>query len=73
MRDATNMAGEILLIYGFNEALNNISDSYLKVGDESMSVIRFLTTEKGNLTHKYYIFRNLGPMGRSSRIFPIFH
>ena len=52
-----------MLIYGFNEALNNISGSYLKVGDESMSAISFLTTEKGNLTHKYYIFRNLGPMG----------
>ena len=37
----------MLLIDGFDEAFNIISDSYLKVGDESMSVIRFCTIAKG--------------------------
>ena len=38
-------------MYGFNEACNNlnITISYLKVGDESMGVISFWTTVKGNL------------------------
>ena len=30
--------------------------------DESISVIRFRTTAKGNLTHLYYIFYNLDPL-----------
>ena len=47
-----------LLNDGFNEACKNIATSYLKVGDESMSKIRFRTTEKGNLPHLSYTFRN---------------
>ena len=46
-----------LLIGGFNEAFMNIAASYLKVGDESMSAVRFRITEKVNLTHLSYIFR----------------
>ena len=36
---------------------------FLKVGDESMSAIRFRTTEKGNLPHLSYIFRKPEPLG----------
>ena len=52
-----------LLIGGFNEAFNNISVSSLKVGYESMSVIRFWTTAKGDLPHLSYIFRKPDPLG----------
>ena len=45
----------MFLIDGFNEVLNHISSSYLKVGAEYMSVIRFWTTEKGNLSNFSYI------------------
>ena len=45
-----------LLIYFFNEVCKNIAVSYLKVGDESMSAIRFRTKAKGNLPHLSYIF-----------------
>ena len=45
-----------LLIGGFNEAFMNIAASYLKVGGESMSAIRFWVTVKGDLPHLYYIF-----------------
>ena len=55
-----------LLIDGFNEAFNNISVSYLKVGDESMSVIRFRTTEKVNLPHFSYISASQSHWGQSS-------
>ena len=51
-----------MLIDGFNETCKNKTASYLKVGDESISVIRFRTTAKGNLTHLYYIFYNLDPL-----------
>ena len=54
---------EKLLIDGFNVACNNISDSSLKVGDESISAISFQTTAKGNLPHLFYIFRNTEPLG----------
>ena len=37
----------IFSIGGFNVACNNISDSSLKVGGESMNVIRFKTMERG--------------------------
>ena len=47
-----------MLIDGFNGACNNISASYLKFGDDFMSAIRFLTMEKGDLSHLLYIFRN---------------
>ena len=43
-------------IYGFNKAYKNITASYLKVGDDSMSEIRSWTTAKGNLPELYYIF-----------------
>ena len=52
-----------MLIYDFNVACNNISDSSLKVGDESISAISFQTTAKGNLPHLLYIFRNTEPLG----------
>ena len=53
---------EKFLIDGFNEACKNIDACSLKVGDESMSAIRFWTTEKGNLPYRkgstkdYFIF-----------------
>ena len=47
----------------FNSASKNIAASFLKVGDESMSAIRFWTTAKGNLLHLSYIFRNTEPLG----------
>ena len=52
-----------MLINGFNTACNNIADIFLKVGDESMSAIRFRTTAKGNLPHLSYIFRKTEPLG----------
>ena len=53
-----------MLIYGFNAAFNNISASSLKVGNDSMIVIRFWTTEKGNLPHLSYILRNPETLGK---------
>ena len=47
---------ERLLIYGFNKAFSNIASSSLKVGDDSMSTIRFCTTSKRDLHHLSYIF-----------------
>ena len=52
-----------LLIDGFNGVRKNIASSFLKVGDESMSAIRFRTTSKGNLPHLSYIFRKPDPLG----------
>ena len=52
-----------MLIDFSNEACNNIAVSYLKVGYESMSVIRFWTMVKGNLPHLSYIIRNPYPLG----------
>ena len=52
-----------LLIYGFNEACNNISASYLKVGGDSMSSISFRTMAKGKLAPLYYIFCRKEPLG----------
>ena len=46
-----------------NAACNNIAASFLKVGDESMSTIRFWTTAKGNLLHLPYIFLKPDPLG----------
>ena len=46
----------------YNEACNDISAIYLKVGDESMSAIRFWTTVKGDLPHLYYIFWKPEPL-----------
>ena len=48
---------------GFNTACKNIAASFLKLGDESMSAIRFWTTVKGNLPHLSYMFRKLEPLG----------
>ena len=50
------------LIDGFNDACKNIAAIYLKVGDESMSEIRFWTTAKGNLPHFTYILRKPDPL-----------
>ena len=52
-----------MLIDGFNEALNNISFSSLKVGYESMSVILFRTMAKGDIPHLSYIFLKPEPLG----------
>ena len=57
-----------LLIYGFNEACSNIATSYIKVGDESMSAIRFLTRSKGDLPYLSYIFRKPEPFGTEFKI-----
>ena len=51
------------LFDGFNSASKNIAASFLKVGDEWMSAIRFWTTAKGNLPHLSYIFRKPEPLG----------
>ena len=51
------------LFDGFNTSCMNIAASFLKVGDESMSAIRFRTTAKGNLPHLSYIFRKPEPLG----------
>ena len=56
-----------MLIYGFNEARNNIASSSLKVGYESMSAILFWTTTKGNLPHLSYIFREPEQLGTEFR------
>ena len=52
-----------MLIDGFNVACKSIATSCIKVGDESMSEIRFRTTAKGKLPHLFYIFRKLYPQG----------
>ena len=51
-----------LLFDGFNTTCKNIAVSFLKVGDESMSAIRFRTTAKGNLPHLSYILRKPEPL-----------
>ena len=43
-RNQTNGGGGGGLIDGFNEVSNNIASGYLKVGNDSMSEIRFCTT-----------------------------
>ena len=52
------------MIDGFNAACKNISASFMKVGDESMSAIFFMTTAKGNLLHLSYIFRKPEKLGK---------
>ena len=59
---------ENLLINVFNMACKNIAASFLKVGEESTSVISFQTTAKGNLPHLSYIFRNMDSLGTEFRI-----
>ena len=51
------------LFDGFITACKNIAASFLKVGDESMSAIRFWKTAKDNLPHLSYIFRKPDPPG----------
>ena len=53
-----------MLIFGFDEAYNNIAASYLKVRDESMSGIHFWKTVKGNLPHLSCIFCKPEPLGK---------
>ena len=60
-----------MLIDGFNDACKNIADSYLRVGGESMIMIRFWTTAKGKLPHLPYIFRNPKPLGDISIQLPV--
>ena len=50
------------LFDGFNTPCKNIAASFLKVGGESMSAIRFRTTAKCNLPHLLYIFRKPEPL-----------
>ena len=52
-----------LLINSFNNAFKNISASYLRVGDESMSGIRFCTTVNIIFPHLSYIFCKPEPLG----------
>ena len=52
-----------MLINGFYEACNSIDASYLKVDNESISVICSWTTEKGVLPHLSYVFRNTELLG----------
>ena len=44
-------------------ACKNVDVSFLKVGDESMSAIRFRMTANENLTQLSYIFHNPEPLG----------
>ena len=52
-----------MFIDGFNEACKNISTSYAKVVDDSMSMILVLMRVKGDLPHLSYIFRKSEPLG----------
>ena len=52
-----------MFIDGFSTACKNIAASFLKVGGESMSAIRFRTTAKGDLPHLSYILRKPEPLG----------
>ena len=52
-----------MTIDGLNEEINNIAASYLKVGGDSMSAIRFWTTAKGGFSHLSYIFYKPEPLG----------
>ena len=56
-----------MLINGFNDACNIIDTSYMKVGDESMSAIRFQMTAKGDLPHLSCILRKPDPLGTDFR------
>ena len=54
---------EMFLIDGFNKTCNNIAATYLKVGNESMSKIRFRKMAKRNLPHLSFIFHNPESLG----------
>ena len=58
-----------MFIYGFNKACSNIAASYLNVGDDSMSTIRFRTMSKGNLPHLSYILCKPEPLGTEFNTF----
>ena len=50
------------LIVRFNKSRSHIASGVVKTVDESMSVIRFRTTPKGDLPHYSYIFRKTEPL-----------
>ena len=52
-----------MLLDVFNKACSNIAASYLKVGYEPLSSVRFCTTSKGDFPRLSYIFCNLEPLG----------
>ena len=52
-----------MLIDGLNESCNILYNSYCKVGNYSMSEIRFWNTVNGDLPHLSYIFLNPEPLG----------
>ena len=62
---------ERLLINGFNKAWKNIAASYLKVGNESMSAIRFWTTEKGDYLTCTKCFARRNHWRQISRLWPV--
>ena len=51
------------IIDGFNNSRRNISSGVENKSYQSMSVIWFRTTSKGDLTHYLFIFRNPEPLG----------
>ena len=55
-KDPDDWYRERLLIYGFNYAYNNTATNYMRVGDKSMRDVSFRNTEKGKLTHLYYMY-----------------
>ena len=52
-----------MLIDGFKKSCKNISDSYLKVENDSTSAINLQATVKENLPHLSYIFHKPEPLG----------
>ena len=50
------------LIHGFNDSRRQIASGVVKTAIESMIVIRFCTTPKGDSPHYSYIFRNPEPL-----------
>ena len=64
IRNKLNCGGQGFSVDGFNETCNNISASYLKVGDDSTSAIRFRTTAKGDLPEFSYIYCKPEPLGK---------
>ena len=56
-----------VLIDGFNDSCKNIAASYMKVRDESMSIIRFCTTQKGNYLTCPIFSASQSHWGQSSR------
>ena len=59
-----------LLIYSFNEACKNISSSYLRVGDQSISSISFCTKAKGYYLGCPIFYAIINHWGLISSIFP---